>query len=130
MGKKFLILLVILIIVGVATIPIWTKIMAERAFEHPGRQSTKKIKQALLVQMRINDYKGARLIAEKAILYFPESKELSYFVYNAAVCGEQEGKHDVAIYWYQYFVDKFPKHEWTNQASNQLEILKGIHLNK
>lgn len=130
MGKKFLFLIVILIIIGVATIPIWTKIMADRAFEKPGRQSTKKIKQALLVQMRIQDHKGGRLIAEKAILYFPESKELPYFVYNAAVCGEQEGKPDVAIYWYQYFLNKFPKHEWANQANNKLKLLKGMHLNE
>ena len=130
MGKKIFILLVILAIVGVATIPIWTKIMAERAFDKPGKQSTKKIKQALLVQMRINDHKGARKIAEKAIIYFPESKEFPYFVYNAAVCGEQEGMPDVAIHWYGYFVERFPKHEWTTQAEKKLKILKGLHLNE
>ena len=70
MVKKILILLVVLVIVGIATIPIWTKIMADKAFENPGRQSTEKIKQALLVQMRINDHKGARVIAEKAIIFF------------------------------------------------------------
>ena len=127
MVKKILILLVVLVIVGIATIPIWTKIMADKAFENPGRQSTEKIKQALLVQMRINDHKGARVIAEKAIIFFPESKELPYFVYNAAICGEQEGKPKVAIYWYQYFIDRFPAHEWAPQATNKLNILKGIH---
>lgn len=130
MAKKIFILIVILAIVGVATIPIWTKIMADRAFEKPGRQSTKKIKQALLVQMRINNHKGARLIAEKAILYFPESKELPSFVYDAAICAEHESKPDVAIYWYQYFVDRFPKHEWHTQASNKLKVLKGLYLNE
>lgn len=125
--KKIFIIIVILAIVGIATVPIWTKIMADRAFEKPGKHSTEKIKQALLVQMRINDHKGARKIAEKAVIFFPESRELPYFVYNAAICGEQEGKPQVAIYWYQYFIDRFPDHEWYTQAKNKLNLLKGIH---
>jgi len=127
MTKKILIFLGILVIVAIATIPIWTKEMAARAFSHPGKNSTTEIKEAILVQMRINDYKGARLLAEKAILYFPESKELPYFVYNAAISAEQESQHDVAIYWYQYFIKKFPKHEWKTQAERKLKILQGMY---
>ena len=127
MLKKILILLVIAAIVGVATVPIWTHIMAERAFENPGRQSTEKIRQALLVKMRLHDYKGGRVLAERAILFFPESTQLPYFVYNAAICGEQEGMFDVAIHWYDHFLNRFPEHEWAAQAKNKLTTLKGLH---
>jgi tetratricopeptide (TPR) repeat protein len=127
MGKKIFIILVVLVIVGVATIPIWTNRMADRAFEKPTKKSAELVKQALLVKIRLQDYKGARHLAEKAILYFPESRDLPYFIYNAAKCGEQEGKHDVAIYWYEYFSKRFPKHEWTVQAEHKLKTLKGMY---
>lgn len=128
MWKKLFILLVIAAVVAIALIPIWSSRMANRAFENPNRKrSPKIIKEALLVKMRINEHKGARLLAEKAILYFPESKELPYFIYNAAICGEQEGKPDIAIYWYGIFIKKYPKHDWATQAENKLTKLKGMH---
>ena len=127
MGKKLLIILVIAGVVAIATIPLWTTRMADQAFEKPNKKSAEIIKDALLVKMRINNHKGARYLAEKAIIYFPESRELSYFMYNAAICGEQEGMPHVAIYWYERFIERFPKHTWTTQAKNKLNVLKGIH---
>jgi len=128
MWKKLLILLVVAGIAAIAAIPLWSTKMAENAFDHPNRKKSPEIvKKALLVKMRINDHKGARILAEKAILYFSESKELPYFIYNAAICGEQEGKPGVAIYWYSKFIVKFPKHEWTTQATNKLNKLKGMY---
>lgn len=130
MGKKVLIVLVIAGIVAVATIPMWTSKMADRAFKKPNRRKSPEIiKDALMVKMRINDYKGARRLAEKAILYFPESRELPYFIYNAAICGEQEGMPDVAIFWYGRFIERFPKHKWTTQATHKLKVLKGMYQN-
>lgn len=127
MGKKILILIFILAVVGVATIPLWTSRMADKAFENLNRNSPEIIKQSLLVKMRMGDYKSGRVLAEKAILYFQESKELPYFVYNAAICGEQQGKPYVAIYWYNHFVKRFPKHEWNTQAEKKLKTLEGMH---
>lgn len=128
MWKKLLILIAIAGIVAIALIPIWSSKMAERAFENPNsKKSPEIIKKALLVKMRINEHKAARVLAEKAILYFPESSELPYFIYNAAICGEQEGMHDVAIFWYDQFIKRYPKHEWANQAQNNLNKLKGMH---
>jgi len=128
MWKKLFILLAIVVVVAIALIPIWSSKMAQNAFENPNRKrSPKIIKKALLVKMRINEHKGARLLAEKAILYFPESKELPYFIYNAAISAEQEGKPGVAIYWYGIFIKKYPKHDWTIQADNKLKKLKGMH---
>jgi outer membrane protein assembly factor BamD (BamD/ComL family) len=128
MWKKLFILLAIAGIAAVALIPLWSSKMADNAFDHPNsKQSPEIIKKALLVKMRINEYKGARILAEKAIIYFPESRQLPYFIYNAAMCGEQEGKSDIAIYWYGRFVKKYPKHDWTTQAQNKLNKLKGMH---
>ena len=58
MIKKILILLLISGIVGIATIPLWTTKMADKAFEKPTKESPEIIKQALLVKMRVGDYKG------------------------------------------------------------------------
>ena len=128
MWKKLLILIAIAAVVTIALIPLWSSKMAERAFENPNKKNSAEIiRKALLVKMRINEHKAARVLAEKAILYFPESDELPYFIYNAAICGEQEGEPEVAIFWYDQFAKRYPKHEWTSQAQNKLNKLKGMH---
>jgi len=128
MIKKLFILLLILGVVAVATIPLWTQKMAEDAFNHPERKnSPRRIKEAMLVKVRLQRYYHARELAEKAILYFPDSKELPDFIYNAAKCAEQERKPYVAIFWYSQFLKKYPKHTWQQQAKNSLEKLKELH---
>ena len=127
MLKKLFILIIIAGIVAVASYPIWSKRMAEKSFENPAKADPKKIKKAIMVQKDFQNYKGAGAMSEKAVIYFPESRQIPFFVYNAALCAEKEGKPQVAIYWYKMFVDKYPKHEWHNQASHQLEVLKGLH---
>jgi hypothetical protein len=66
-------------------------------------------------------------MSEKSVIYFPESRQIPFFVYNAALCAEKENKPFVAIYWYQMFIKNYPKHEWYNQAGHQLEVLKGLN---
>ena len=128
MLKKIFILLLILGVVAVATIPLWTQKMAEDAFNHPERKnSPRRIKEAMLVKVRLQRYRSARQFAEKAILYFPGSKEMPDFIYNAAKCAEQERKPHVAIFWYSQFLRKYPKHKWQQQAKNSLEKLKELH---
>ena len=128
MIKKLFILALILAVVGVATIPLWTQKMADEAFANPDRQgSSKRIKDAMIVKMRVQNFKAARKLAEKAVIYFPESKDLPDFVYNAAKSAHQQRKPFVAIYWYRYFLRKFPDHEWAQQATNALNKLKELH---
>ena len=128
MFKKLFIFLLVVVVVGLATIPFWSQKMAENAFNHPeNRNSSRQIKEAMLVKIRIQRYVKARELAEKAIIYFPESKELPDFIYNAAKCAEQERKPYVAIYWYTKFLKKFPKHIWQKQAYNNLTRLKELH---
>ena len=128
MIKKLFILALILGVVAVATIPLWTQKMADEAFKHPERRdSPRRIKEAMLVKVRLQRYKQARELAEKAVIYFPEAREEPDFIYNAAKCANQERKPFVAIFWYQKFLDRFPKHKWAQQAKNSLNKLKELH---
>ncbi|NOY75169.1 MAG: hypothetical protein GXP32_05185 [Kiritimatiellaeota bacterium] len=126
--KKFLIFLLISGLVALATIPLWTSKVAENAFEHPNDpKSSEKVKDALLVKIRIQRFKQARRMAEKAILFFPRAKEMPYFLYNAAKCAELEGKYRVAVYWYRKFIRRYPKHIWAQQAKNAMNKLIDLH---
>ena len=126
--KKFLIFLLIVGLVGLASIPLWTAKVAEDAFAHPyDPKSSEKIKDALLVKMRIQRFKNARRMAEKAVLFFPRSKEMPYFLYNAAKCADLEKRPKVAIYWYKKFIRRYPKHIWTSQAKNSLKKLEALY---
>jgi len=51
----------------------------------------------------------------------------SDFIYNAAKCAEQEKQPEVAVYWYDKFLKKYPKHPWSKQAQNNLTKLKALH---
>jgi hypothetical protein len=129
MLKKLFILLILAGIVGVALYPIISKRKAEEAFNNPSKANPQKIKEAIMLQKDFQNYKGAGNLSEKAVIYLPESKQIPFFVYNAALCAEKEGNAQAAIYWYGIFIKRFPKHDWFNQASHQLEVLKGLHGN-
>lgn len=128
MFKKLLVVLLVLVVVGLATIPLWSTKLADNAFEKPlDPKSPERVKDALLVKIRLQRYKQARQLAEKAVIIFPEAPQMPYFLYNAAKCAEQEGEHRVAIYWYARFIKKYPDHTWTTQAKNTLNKLKGMY---
>ena len=128
MFKKLLIILIIGGIIGISTIPMWTAKMADDAFANPEfANSPEKVMTALKVRMYIYMYPDARQIAEKAVLYFPESKEFPYFIYTAALSSEKSNNPSAAIYWYGYFLEIFPKHEWSTQAQNNLAKLKAMN---
>jgi len=128
MIKKFLVVLIIGGIIGISTIPMWTAWMADDAFAKPElANSPQKIQDALEVRMYVYMYPDARKISEKAVLYFPEAKELPYFIYTAALSSEKSNNPRAAIYWYGYFIELFPKHEWANQAQNNFNKLKALN---
>ncbi|HCE43823.1 MAG TPA: hypothetical protein DET40_09775 [Lentisphaeria bacterium] len=128
MTKKLIVVLIIGAIIGISTIPMWTAKMADDAFANPNLpNSPQKIEDALKVRMYVYMYPEARKIAEKAVLYFPEAKELPYFIYTAALSSEKAGNPLAAIYWYGYFIELFPKHELASQAQNNYNKLKALH---
>lgn len=128
MMKKFLIVVLILGLIGLASVPLWTSKVAEDAFNKPNDpKSPEKVKDALLVKMRIQRFEHARRMAEKAVIFFPRCKEMPYFLYNAAKCAELDKKPKVAIYWYKKFIRRYPKHMWTQQAKNAMNKLIALY---
>lgn len=131
MFKKLFIVLMVAAVMALSIIPMWTAKMAEDAFKNPERQiSPENVKQAIQSRMYVYMYRDARKLAEKAVLYFPESKNLPYFIYTAAMSSEKSNEHLAAIHWYGYFVDLFPSHEWTAQAKGKYEKLKATYAPK
>ena len=127
MFKKLLILVFVLVIVGMACIPLWTTMMAEKAFENPTQKmSPEAVRDSIKVKMYIYLFEDARKISEKAVIYFPESPEMPFFIYNAAICSDKIGNKDAAIYWYGRFLEDYPKHEWANQAQKALDLMKNM----
>jgi len=127
MLKKIVIVLVIAVFVGISTIPIWTSKLADKAFFSPELQaSPENLETAIKVKI-VYDTKGAQLLCEKGVIYFPEAPQLAYFMYTAGFCADREKNPDAAIYWYQRFVDKFPSHPWANQAQASLAKIKAMN---
>jgi hypothetical protein len=127
MFMKLFLILAVVAVMGIAAIPMWTDKMAEDAFKNPERQiSPENVKQAIQTRMYIYMYPDARKLAEKAIIYFPESKNLPYFIYTAAMSSEKSNEYMAAAHWYGYFVELFPSHEWTAQAKSSHSRLKSM----
>ncbi len=125
MWKKLLILLLVLLFIGMSSIPIWLKKMADDAFANPQRPiSSEAVSKAIKAHMYIFLFDDARRIAEKGVIYFPESSDVPFYMYNAAICSEKSGSADAAIYWYNRFIGTYPNHEWKNQAQRNLDRLK------
>ncbi len=127
--KKLLILLAVLLIAGAVTIPLWTKKMAEKAFENPSDpRAPMAAKEMMKMKMRIDDYAAALHIAEKGYIYFPENKEnLRFFAYNAAFSAKKLDNPELAIFWYELFLKEFPGDVWEEQAKVDLQRLKELN---
>ncbi len=131
MFKKLFIIIVIVAIMAVATIPMWTDKMAEDGFKDPDKLvSSENVKKAIQTRMYIYMYPDARRIAEKAVIYFPESKNFPYFIYVAAMSSEKSNEYVAAIHWYGYFIDLFPSHEWTALAKSKYDSLTAMYAPK
>ncbi len=127
MFKKFILLFLVLVVVALATIPAWSSYMAKKAFEnHEDPRSPMVVQKAVKIKLATLSYKEGRVLCEKAVIYFPESKELAYFMYSAAVCAKKEGLPGVACYWYGRFIRSFPEHQWVQEAKNNYNKLKDL----
>ncbi|HPN84723.1 MAG TPA: hypothetical protein PK821_05230 [Victivallales bacterium] len=128
MFKKLIILVFVAGAVAVASIPMWTSFIADNAFKkHELSDSPEMIDKAIRLKMYFYLYADARKIAEKAIIYFPESKFAPGYIYSAGMCAEKEKNVDAAIYWYEYFIQRYPNHSWASATKNNLNKLKGIY---
>lgn len=127
MFKKIIIIIIVIAVLALASIPMWTTKMAEEAFKNPSVPiSSAAVQKAVKLKMYMYMYSDARKYAEKAIILFPESEYLHYFIYSAALCADKENNPDAAIYWYDRFIELFPNHDWTQQARNNRNKLKAM----
>jgi tetratricopeptide (TPR) repeat protein len=128
MFKKLLIVAIVLAFVGVSSIPMWTSRMADDAFKNPQRPiSAEAVSKAIKTQMYIFLFEEARKTAEKGVIYFPESKEVPNYMYNAAMCAEKIGNMEAAIYWFSRFTENYPDHIWADQAKRTLDRAKNMN---
>ncbi len=127
MLKKLFIVAVVLAFIAMASFPMWTSRLAEDAFANPTRNiSPEAVSKSIKSKMAIYLFEDAKQTAEKAIIYFPESDEMPFFIYNAAICSDKAGNKDAAAYWYGRFLEKYPKHQWSAQAQRALDLLKNM----
>ncbi len=128
MWKKILIVLVVLIFAGIACLPLIANKMVEYAYKNPSEANSQDIlRKAIELKIMMHMYASARPNLEKSIIWFPESKNIDYYIYKAGVCGEKEKKPDVAIHWFEKFIEIYPEHNWTTQAKNRVAKLKALN---
>jgi len=127
MFKKILILVFILIVITLALLPVIATRMAINGFNKPEKPgSDDLVRKAIQIKMYMLGFKEAGIIAEKGIIFFPESPHLPNFIYTAAVCAEKQQNFTVAVHWFQRFLEIFPEHEWAQQARNRLNKYKDL----
>jgi outer membrane protein assembly factor BamD (BamD/ComL family) len=127
MFKKLLILILILAAVALACMPLWTSRMAEDAFARPDDpMAGEMLQKAIRMKVFMLSYGEAGRLAEKGVIYFPESPHLPMFLFIAAKSAEKERNPAAAIHWYRRFLELYPQHEWADQAKGYLEKLKGM----
>jgi len=126
--KKWLVVLVVAIVVGLGFLPPVTTKMGEGAFKSPDSpDSQESLMNAIQWKMHMFMFSEARKFAEKGIVWFPESKYIDSYLFCAGLCAERENLPAVAIHWYGRFVEIFPDHPWTRQAAARLEKLKALN---
>lgn len=124
--KKLFILVLVLAAIAAGFIPLVTTKMAENAFSRPNDATAQKaLKDAIFWKMRLYMFTDARRIAEKAIVWFPESENVDAYIYCAARCAERDGVPGAAIHWYKRFIEIFPEHPWTPDVRERFKKLEG-----
>ena len=122
--KKLFVFVLILAAIAVGLIPLVTTKMAETAFSRPNDlYAQNSLNDAIAWKMRLYMFTEARRIAEKAIVWFPESEHIDSFIYCAAKCAERDGVPSAAMHWYSRFLEIFPEHPWSPQVRANLEEL-------
>jgi outer membrane protein assembly factor BamD (BamD/ComL family) len=101
--------------------------MAEDAFARPDDpMAGEMLQKAIRMKVFMLSYGEAGRLAEKGVIYFPESPHLPMFLFIAAKSAEKERNPAAAIHWYRRFLELYPQHEWADQAKGYLEKLKGM----
>lgn len=122
--KKTVVFLLIIIVAAFSFFPLAASFMASSAFEtDDSAQRDKYLFRAIKIYRDMYMFKYARNVAEKAIIYFPESKDMDYYLFSAAESAEKEGNRDAAIHWYMLFIEMYPRHQWSKKAMRTVNRL-------
>jgi hypothetical protein len=101
--------------------------MASMAFDEPSDSSRQSmLKKAIRFEKWLFMFGSARKDAEKAIIYFPESNYYDFYLFTAASCAKRSGETDVAMHWYECFLERFPDHKWAPQVKTDLNKMKAL----
>ena len=112
MGSKIFIGVLCLIVAAVSVIPGYLSYKASGAFLNvKDPEASDDVKNYLMMNMLLSINGTARETAEKAIIYFPESKNFDYFLLSAAKAAEKSQNTEAALHWYSRFAKDFPRHE-------------------
>jgi hypothetical protein len=131
MGKKTFLLLLLGAVVILSAVPALMYHRAEEAFFNPKEPGADdNVKNYIMICMGSMLFKNARVSAERAVIYFPESKNMDYFLLCAGKCAEHEGKKEAAAYWYNKFVRDFPNHNERGAVTERLIKLKDLEPQK
>jgi outer membrane protein assembly factor BamD (BamD/ComL family) len=122
--KIILVTILVLIVAALAFVPSATSMLAEDALNHPNDPSREAVlKKAIDWKMNLYMYGDARKIAERGIIWFPESPHIDSYLFAAAYSAEKEKLPSVAMHWYTRFLELFPEHPWRAQVEERLKNL-------
>ncbi len=74
---------------------------------------------AAKINMKFWRYEASNEILMKTVKTFPEENWISDAYYKMAFCYEKSGKLRVAVNYYKFFIKKYPKHVWKDQAAKR-----------
>lgn len=126
--KKLLIVLVALILLFSSILPL-SALLVRQGFSKPeAGWAPKVVYFGARLRMRIFRYGSARFILEKALTTWPEYEKVDEGTYWIGFCHEKSGAEPQAITWYRTFLQRWPSHQWAEQAKRRIDMIEAKNL--
>lgn len=126
--RRFLVILLVLVVILIALLPLWTSKMAEEAFQNSDQPwADDAVRRAAQIKFFIFMYDDALDFCVRGVETFPNSCHRPFFAYTAGLASEKEKTPEQAIKWFAYFVKEFPRHPWASQAKGHLRKLEAMN---
>ncbi len=127
MPKKLLITMMVIMITGIVFLPEITVIAARQALRKENQKKSWAPAIAYrsgVINMRMWRYKTGRDLLQRAIITYPQEEWSDEAMFQIGLCYEKSGEPHHAIASYLLFAQKYPHHEWVNQALKRVENIK------
>ena len=123
--KILIAILVLLVAMVICIMPI-TKFMVQHGIKNKDKEwAPGLVYQAARIRMKLQQYRSAGQILEKALEVFPKYKDVDKAHFWIALCYEKTDRTGEAMKWYKVYVGKYPKHEWVDQAKRRMSLIEG-----